>query len=55
VSRAYHVGVPDMDEPVKVDLDPEEALRLLLGVQPRESEKPSDDSDDADEDAQSDE
>jgi hypothetical protein len=30
MNRAYHEGMPDMDEPVNVDMDPEEALRLLL-------------------------
>lgn len=31
--------MPDMDENVNVDLDPEEALRLLLATKPLE-EKP---------------
>ena len=28
----------DMDEPIKVDLDPEEALRILLRVPPKPDE-----------------
>jgi hypothetical protein len=28
----------DMDEPVNVDLDPEDALRVLLGEEKRETE-----------------
>ncbi len=37
---------PDPDEPVKIPLDPEEALRTLLQVKPDdEDEKPEDDSD----------
>lgn len=28
----------DMDEPLNVDMDPEEALRLLLGVNPEDDE-----------------
>ena len=34
-----------MDEPVKVDLDPEEALRLLLGVERREDENEDESAD----------
>jgi hypothetical protein len=34
-----------MDDPVNVDLDPEEALRLLLGVERRKDEEDEDESD----------
>ena len=29
--------MPDMDEPVNVDLEPEDALRILLGEERREA------------------
>ena len=31
---------PEKDEPVKIPLDPEEALRALLAVKPEEDEDP---------------
>jgi hypothetical protein len=31
------------DEPVKIDMDPEEALRLLLSVDTRKTEESADD------------
>ena len=31
-------GEKDMDEPIKVDLDPEEALRILLRDEPKADE-----------------
>jgi len=37
----------DMDEPVNTDLDPEDALRVLLGEERRESSDEADDSGDA--------
>ncbi|HMJ00765.1 MAG TPA: hypothetical protein VK488_13090 [Gaiellaceae bacterium] len=30
--------MPEMDEPVNVDLEPDDALRILLGEERRESE-----------------
>ena len=41
--------MPDMDEPVKVEMDPEEALRLLLGVERRDDADQDDDEHDDDE------
>lgn len=37
--------MPDLDEPVNVDLEPEEALRVLLGEERRESEEDSEEDD----------
>lgn len=31
---------PERDEPVKIDLDPEEALRVLLRMPPKKPVKP---------------
>jgi hypothetical protein len=41
-------GVPDMDDPVNVDLEPEEALKLLLGEERRRNEDDDNGDDDAD-------
>ena len=41
--------MPDLDEPVNVDMEPEDALRVLLGEERRETE--SDDDGDEDESA----
>ena len=37
----------DLDEPVNADLDPEDALRLLLGVERREPDDDAPDDEDA--------
>jgi hypothetical protein len=40
--------MPDMDEPVNVDMEPEEALRILLGEEHRdEDEAAENDTEDA--------
>jgi len=40
----------DLDEPVNVDMEPEDTLRLLLGGEPGESSDPAvDESSDTDE------
>ena len=38
--------MPDMDEPVNVDMEPEEALRALLGVERRDEEHDEDEEND---------
>lgn len=37
----------DLDEPVKIDLDPEEAIRALLKVDPEAEPVKDDEADDA--------
>ena len=37
--------MPDMDEPVNVDMEPEEALRTLLGEKRREEQDDSEQDD----------
>jgi hypothetical protein len=41
--------MPDMDEPVNVEMEPEEALRLLLGEERRQREEGEDTADTEDE------
>jgi hypothetical protein len=44
--------MPDLDEPVNVDLEPEDALRVLLGEERRETDE-DESQDDEDGDAES--
>lgn len=37
--------MPDLDEPVNIDLEPEDALRILLGEERREQIEPTEDED----------
>lgn len=40
--------MPDMEEPLNVDMEPEDALRVLLGVEEREPD-PEDEDEEKDE------
>ncbi|MDA8039850.1 MAG: hypothetical protein M0Z69_11975 [Actinomycetota bacterium] len=44
--------MPDLDEPVNIDAEPEDALRVLLASPPLAGDESEDDQDGADESAE---